>query len=365
MMKRILPLMGFVLLMYTGFGQAPGSRLPAINPSKANKESKKLPEIRTQKTTVQSSDNTNKPTKNSNKEPKDETDPGCSHEDIYISELNFAIADQLVRTNLSFPGGSRLALALVLKSGDVALLNNLPDLFDKDNYPVAECLGMVDNVEASTPDKKSVPLAMPETFYEYASGFACLKTPLASSGGSSFQLKKPVNKVKTGGYVFWFGRNYAGEFVYPVWEEITFTEDKNYYDLVQPEGDVVAGFFIKEQSMGDTPDILLLGVAQKMQGQWVLAKVSAEPGVSTKGQAVVKPAKTVASGIKSPDTSSGKQQPAGPRSDSRGGQGERGYTDNATNERDFSNNSPDPRSAGGESPRDRDRGMDSPDGRRN
>ena len=389
-MKKIVNVLCLLMVCLSVFAQQPG-KLPITDPNKAKPSKGNLPITPVGKNPSSKSAT---PVKAAAHNPQKDTggnvvygeSAGCFADDLYVAEVNSAFPAYLLRTNLSYYGGARRCVALVLKSGDLLLLSHLPDLFDKSNYRTEDCLALVESVEATTLDKKTVPLPKANTYYEYIPGFACLPASLDTKvpNVGKFVLRQPANKVETEGFMFWFGRNFSEEFCYPDFQKITFTAAQDYYDVEQPNKDAVAGFFLKDRSeegQYDTMDMVVYGVARKMDGKWVLAKVKEEPGLSVNAKTIdrqtnapsrpvvanpSKPtrteqeslSKTSSSKVQVPDVSSQQQTVRIPdvRSTGQSGTEERGYAVDSTNERGLDMDTPSERESQVSSPRDMDQG---------
>lgn len=257
--------MVLALLLSLGYGQ-PGSKLPTINRADANKETKKLPPIQSPAQPKQANPTNNTAGTSGSKNNK------TTDEEVSLNNLIKDYVYDIMETNgvslsCSFYGGTRYAVGIKTESGGMAILSALPDLFDNKYEYASDCYTLIREISAKNAGGQTWEVEKNEYAKEFAPGFFYI--PATDVVDRSYDIVKPESD-HISGFMVWIvkDKNGAQDYVI-VNEEVNF--DGGATVLVkQPTVNAVAGAFLD-----DSPYVSLCAVARKINGEWMLVKVTA------------------------------------------------------------------------------------------
>ena len=265
-MKKILSIICLFLVISVGYGQ-PGTKLPTINKSDANKDTRKLPAI--QQPAKPKSTNPNNPARNNGEKPRNTynyANDEVSLNDLIKEYVHDLMSTNSVNLNCTFYGGTRYAVGLKTQSGGMAVLSALPDLFDNKYEYASDCYTLIREISAKNSEGRTWEVEKNEYAKEFAPGFFYIPGHDPLTSGNDFVT--PASE-RISGYMVWIvkGKDGVSDYVV-VNEELNFNGTSS-STVRQPSVNAVAGVFFD-----DSPNVNLCAVARLVDAKWKVVRVT-------------------------------------------------------------------------------------------
>lgn len=196
-----------------------------------------------------------------------EYDPGCDADEILKGEILSYLERDCASLTCSFYGGTRFGVGLKIKDGGIAILSALPEMFDNKYEYASDCYSLIREISAISMEGESWTVEKNDNAHEYAPGFMYIPDDNGESDG--FVIAPPAVDGIIGD-VYWIKKEKDGSLnIETIFEYVNFNGQST-YEVVQPKGNVVAGFCLYDKA-----ERILCAVARKVNGTWELVKVTA------------------------------------------------------------------------------------------